>query len=229
MTKEALKTLWTDGRYIPASSILALPGAPDPGGLFDTVIPGALAEFSADSPRTITHETVVWSGTPLELDGWIPGTSVIASVESPLGNRPRTYIGASSYDVDDITGALDLYGLDAGASICVRYTGTHAIPATGETTLSEAEAAAFLYLVTAHIAQRISVSHGDTQRTDLAAESVNQQTKSGEYKRIADACYATYRRMMGLPEKRTTPAPAGVVVAMDGDADRIFGAEALWP
>lgn len=228
MTRDDLITRFKDGGYLKEATILGQLGA-DAKKVVGTVMDGVLPEFSRDCPRIVALPGT-WAGTAIALEGRIPGTAV--TVEAPTGTQPRTYLPPAQIDVDDITGELMLFSVATGTVYRVLYAALHTIPAdsanTGTVTIPADKLDAFLWLVTSHIARRISIAHGATARPDIAADSVNYLSKSAEYERIAKAAYATYRTALGLPEK---PTPRGFAIAVPmGASSRgpvtMFGGEA---
>lgn len=203
----------------------------------EALLDGVLLEFSRDRARIVTTTAAAWAGTDITLTGWFLHSSIVF-VETPTGQHPPTYITADDYDLDTDAGTIYLTNVTVGASYRIRYKAVHEIPAMpgndadpgtepDPVTIPATLHAAYFKLAAVLAFERLAARYAETTGSGFTADSVNYQSKSAEYSRLAREARAKYRSMLGLSETYTPPA-CGFAVELDTPDYRTFADEAPW-
>jgi hypothetical protein len=220
VTREALTEL---------SNAIGVPAVEDVAAI---ALDGALLEFSQDSPKVATIAGT-WAGAAVPLTGWYE-RSALLTVESPTGAHPPTYVDSSLIELDTDAGTVYL-SISTGVLYKVRYTILHTIPTmpTGGATPTDISIPASLHkaffkLAAAGLFEMLAGKYADTVGSAFQADSVNHQTKTGEYLRLAKEARTRYRLLLGLPEKPSLEY-AGFGVELDQADYRTFPESSIWP
>lgn len=224
MTRAELITAYIASREIPTTTLEThLASGMTVEDLVAQQVDLCCAEFSADVPHRKTKSGTA-DGELIPLAGWFYGSRVI-SFETPEGSR--LFLPAREYEIST-SGDVRVYeGLPLAQTYCITYAALHELPATGDITIPAARHAAFFRLVTARLLARVATAHGETRKPEIAADSVDYQSKAREYTALAREAYAEYRRLVGLTEKPSA-RPALGFAPVEG-ATRRLPMEAPWP
>lgn len=232
MKKADLVTAFQTSSRVPTSTLTTAFGeassvAETIGAMMDL----AIAEYSRDSgyKDTVTGTS---AGTDITLPKWYRDSRVL-EIEAPVGTRPKTYLRSDEYEVDSDAGTVSLLTLGLGTAYKIRYRALHSIEVAGDNetvtdgTLTTADVEPFFALIAAKMLMRVSAYYAATTGSAFSADSVNYGGKGDEYRRLATAVYAEYRRLLGLPEKYE-PDGASVAVAAAPSFSRIMPEEPTW-
>lgn len=210
-----------ESNFIPSSSLKVL-GANE-GAVVLSAMNSILPEFSRDS-RLRKTASGTWSGSDITLDGWYD-ESLLVSVESPVGERPPVYIPSRDIVLLPDVGKV-YFVVSNGAEYVVTYTVMHSLPEDTDATIPSNRITAFFKLTVGELFKKLASKHAETTGSPMLGDSVNYQTKTGEYLRLAREAHAEYRRLMNLPEK---PVQRPASVSSEYDNTRVLPLEAPWP
>lgn len=224
MTRAELITAYVASREIPSSTLethLASGASIEElvGRQFDL----CCAEFSADIPHHTTKSGTA-DGQVIPLAGWFYASRIV-SFETPEDSR--LFLKGTAYEILPTAEVAVFEGVPEGQTYRITYTALHELPETGDVTIPAARHAAFFRLVTARLLARVATAHGETRKPEIAADSVDYQSKAREYTALAREAYLEYRRLAGLSEKPAARPALGF--AQVGGASRRLPMEAPWP
>lgn len=191
------------------TQLAAVTGVQDPAAIAAAAMDAALVEFSRASRRVLSVSDS-WAEAAVTLANWYEGSTLL-TVECPTGTHPPTYLAPSQIELDQDAGTVYLISIASGTAYKIRYTVMHEIPAMPEgdddpedVTIPASQHTAFFRLTAAVIFERLAGRYAETTGSGFAADSVQYQTKTGEYLKLAKEARRQYRLALGLPE---TPSP----------------------
>lgn len=180
----------------------------------DTAIASAIARYSKDRPRHKVEDVVSAGGNLLPLPaGWQAEVSVILDLEYPIGKVPPQHLHQEEYRIYETPTGKQIMladSLNAGANVRVTYSIAHDLTAVLDTVpLADREPVSCLAAASL-CDQLASLYSGDSDST-IRADSVNHQSKAGEFASRAKALRKRYHDELGIDTKKNVAA--GVVVS----------------
>lgn len=182
----------------------------------DQAIGVAVARYGKDRPRVKVDDVAAAGGNTLPLPAsWEAGFSTLASLEYPLGEVPPAYLE---------TGCWGMYNAPAGPQVMVRdsiaagvlvratYTIAHVVTTVVDTIPATDREPVASYAAAVLLDQLASLYSGDSDST-IQADSVNHQSKAGEFASRARTLRKRYYDDLGIDTKRN--GAVGVVVNLD--------------
>jgi hypothetical protein len=186
----------------------------------DTAIADAVIRYSKDRPRAKVEDvTCVEGGNYLPLpSAWEPDFSELKTLEFPLAKFPPCFINA--YSLYPTPTGLQIMVSDAlpmGAIVRMSYSISHVLDLSTDTVpLGDREAV--VCLAAANICDQLAALYsGDTDST-IQADSVNHQTKAGEFASRAKALRKRYLDELGIDAKKNVAA--GSVVSFPSNTSQ---------
>lgn len=182
----------------------------------DLAIATAVARYSKDRPRAKVEDITAPGGNLLPLPAaWQTNFSGLDSLEYPVGKFPASYISQQAWSLyARPTGPSIMvsYAIAAGSTVRATYSIAHQVDAGADTVpLGDREAVSCLAAASL-CDQLASLYSGDTDST-IQADSVNHQSKAGEFSARARALRKRYFDELGIDTKKTVAG--GVVVNLD--------------
>ncbi len=175
----------------------------------DRALDEARMRYSADAPR-LELEDVVWPDTgvfgPVP-DGWTD-SSVIQSVEFPVGRRPASLVFADAYRTATGWGLESEQTLPGNALVRVCYQLPHVLDATADSIprrhrLAVASFAAYL------LCQQLATRFAGDRETTLGADMSRTESRSRNYAARAKDYRAAYFAGIGQLDPALQDAVAG--------------------
>lgn len=182
---------------------------------FDAAIAAAVAEYSADRPRTVTEDCVSAGGYQLPLPAaWLDGFSTLLLVEYPIGNVPTSTLPIDAIErYRSPTSILLLLptSLAVADQVRITFTAPHQVDAVTDTTPVE-HRRAIAALAAADVCDQLSNYYATESAPTIGADTVDHRSKSQTFASRARAYRSDYRAKLGLPEKRIEHASAVAVI-----------------
>ncbi len=181
----------------------------------DQAIAAAITRYSKDRPRTRVEDVAAAGGNYLPLpSGWEAGSS-LASLEYPLGEVPPCYLETACWGMYNAPVGWQVMvrdAINAGEMVRASYTIAHVLNATEDTVPSGDQEPVASYAAAMLLDMLASLYSGDSDST-IQADSVNHQSKAGEFAARARTLRKRYFDDLGIDQKRNQAA--GVVVNLD--------------
>jgi hypothetical protein len=182
----------------------------------DTAITTALARYSKDRPRQKVEDIVAPGGNLLPLPvAWEADFSQVQSLEYPIGNVPPAIINAQGYELytspnEVLIMVRDGFGINV--NIRATFTITHMLSDIADTVpLGDREAVCCL--AAASLCDQLAGLYSGDSDSTIQADSVNHQSKAGEFASRARALRKRYLDELGIDAKKNVAA--GVVVDLN--------------
>lgn len=182
----------------------------------DLAISVAVARYSKDRPRDKVQDITAAGGNLLALPAaWETDFSDLDSLEYPVGKFPASYITPQAWSLYNAPAGLSImvsYSLPVNATVRATFSIAHQVNA-GADTVPLGDREAVCCLAAASLCDQLaSLYSGDTDST-IQADSVNHQSKAGEFSSRARALRKRYFDELGIDPKKNVAA--GVVVDLD--------------
>ena len=183
----------------------------------DLAIAAAVIRYSKDRPRIKVEDITAPGGHYLPLPtGWEAEFSDSRSLEYPLGKVPPVYLEPDSWDMYATPSGTQIMcksaSLPANAAVRASYTIRHIVSTTVDTVPETDRETVASYAASLLLDQLASLYSGDSDST-IQADSVNHQSKAGEFAARARALRKRYFDDLGIDTKRN--AASGVVVNLN--------------
>lgn len=183
----------------------------------DEAIQRAVIRYSTDRPRRKVEDVVSPAGgnfldLPAAFD---PDFSRLEEVETPPDEVPPSLLDQEDWSLYEAPAGTKISladALGAGDTVRLRYTIAHQVDAGTDTVPNKDRQAVASWAAALLLEQLASRYSGDIEPT-IQADSVNHQSKGGDYARRARDLRQRYFDHLGIDPKRTVPA--GVVVDLD--------------
>ena len=182
----------------------------------DAAIVSAVARYSKDRPRQKVEDVVAPGGNLLPLPSlWQPDFSALETLEYPIGQVPPQLISNDDHSIYT-TPTVDMImlrdSLPVNAPVRVTYTIAHDVTDSADTIpLSDREVVSCL--AAASLCDQLAGLYSGDSDSTIKADSVNHQSKAGEYASRAKALRKRYLDELGIDAKKNVAA--GVVVDLD--------------
>ena len=190
-------------------------GRLDQGEDFDRAIALAVQRYSKDRPQTKVEDLRPSDTHTLPLPvAWETDFSAIASLEYPIGQRPRITIESGRWELyrDPTTVTIKLQdAIDASHQVRATFSIAHVLDATHDT-IPVADREAVSCWAAAILCDELAAFYSGGTDSTIQADSVRQQSKSQEYATRAKALRKRYLDELGVEDKRSEPGAAVVVV-----------------
>jgi len=190
--------------------------------------------YSADRPLRRVEDVQVGSdGTAPLPTGWVEAFSTLDEIEYPIGDSPRSALDARSWErlLIPVTGddgateeeriVFDSDGPVEGESLRIRYTALRAI---ADGNVPDGDFGALCLLAASMCADTIAAKFASTSAPVLGADTVNYQSKSQEWRSMADRLFRRYLDSMGLRDL----AGGGASGASGGSSAAPAGSRVNW-
>lgn len=175
-------------------------------------INAALKRYSTANPRVLVRDLPGADSHDLALPvEWVADFSVIRSLEYPVGNVPADILQTDCWSLyqSPATTSIRLFDLTIGTTDTVRcsFTVIHSestLPVTDQQAVAELAASSCLY--------QLSAAYGNSMDSTIQADSVDYQSKTDQYRRLAADLRKQALSALGLDDDDAIP-PAAVVAA----------------
>lgn len=179
----------------------------------DAAIDSAVARYSKDRPRHKVEDVAATGSNALPLPtSWQAGYSHLLELEYPIGKVPPNRLAAQSYSLYATPVGQTIMLANAvpvSAQVRVTYSIAHVI-SSSEDTIALGDREPVCCLAAASLCDQLaSLYSGDSDST-IQADSVNHQSKAGEFASRAKALRKRYLDELGIDAKKNVAA--GVVV-----------------
>lgn len=182
----------------------------------DTAIVTAVARYSKDRPRQKVEDIVAPGGYLLPLpSAWEADFSQIQSLEHPIGNVPPVMISAQDYELYTSPSGVSIMvrcGFYAGDNFRAAYTIAHVVSVDADT-IPLGDREAVCCLAAASLCDQLAGLYSGDSDSTIQADSVNHQSKAGEFASRARALRKRYLDELGIDAKKNVAA--GVVVDLN--------------
>ena len=174
-----------------------------PAAARDRAIAQAVLQYDADAPRVLTVDVASVTGTSFAVPGtWVPGRSLLYSVESPVGRNPPALVDAAVGR--DATAAWVIVLADGlagfnNALVRVSFTAPHQLD-SGTSTIPLQHEPALACWAAAEMCRQVATLKGHDRDASIQAAATSGQTQSGDLARRAREWLAQYRAGLGLPD-----------------------------
>lgn len=171
----------------------------------------ALKRFSRHRPRLVCEDLAGAASHDLDLPtGWIEGVSTVVSIEYPVGDVPETLLDSNQWTLYHSPAGLRLRLLDAAPAVTdtvrILYSALHV-----EATIPAADREAIASMAAAVCLRQLAARYGQSMDPTLSADAVNYQSKTDQYRRLAEALEQQYSDHLGIGAD--APVSAAMTVA----------------
>jgi hypothetical protein len=182
----------------------------------DTAIVTAVARYSKDRPRQKVEDIVAPGGNLLPLPtAWEADFSQVQSLEYPIGHVPPAIISAQDYQLYTSPGTVSIMVRDGFAineNVRAAFTITHEVSDVADT-IPLGDREAVCCLAAASLCDQLAGLYSGDSDSTIQADSVNHQSKAGEFASRARALRKRYLDELGIDAKKNVAA--GVVVDLN--------------
>lgn len=182
----------------------------------DTAIVTAVARYSKDRPRQKVEDIVAFGGNALPLPtAWEADFSQIQSLEYPIGNMPPKIISAQDFGLYASPGVVVIMvrgGLSVNEIVRATFTISHVVSDVADT-IPLGDREAVCCLAAASLCDQLAGLYSGDSDSTIQADSVNHQSKAGEFASRARALRKRYLDELGIDAKKNVAA--GVVVDLN--------------
>lgn len=201
------------------SNVKDTSGKLDDPGDYTSALSGALKRYSKDRPLLMVEDLSGADSYDLPLPGgWCEGFSTIAGIEYPVGNVPATLLDSDLWQLYRSPDGLKLRilhaSIDTGETVRVEYTALY-----GEATIPTADEEAIAALAASLCLRQLAAGYGNTNDSTIQADSVNHQSKTDEYRRLADSFEKLYGDHLGIGAN--SPIAAAMATVRPADSGRV--------
>lgn len=177
---------------------------------YDNAIVAALARYSKGRPRTLVRDLPGAGGHDLALPvEWSADFSVVASLEYPVGNVPASMLQPAAWClyVSPVATVIRLSDLSPAATESIRctFTALHT-----EDTLPIVDYEAVADLAASICLLQLSAAYGNSTDSTIQADSVDYQSKTDQYRRLAETLRVKALSALGLNGDDVIPAASVV-------------------
>ena len=181
----------------------------------DDAIGLAAQRYSKDRPQTKVEDLTPSDAHTLPLPAaWETAFSAIASLEYPIGQRPRITIESGRWSLYQSPTAITILLEDAvslSQKVRASFSIAQVLDATHDTIpLADREAVACW--AAANLCEQLAAFYSGGTDSTIQADSVRQQSKSQEYAARAKSLRARYLNELGVDDKRNESASAVVTI-----------------
>lgn len=179
---------------------------------YNNAVTAALARYSKGKPRTLVKDLPGTDGHDLALPvEWSADFSAVVSLEYPIGNVPADILQPGCWMLyqSPTTTVIRLADLSPAVTEYVRCTFTVLYT---EATLPVVDQEAVADLAAAICLLQLAAAYGNNMDSTIQADSVDHQSKTDQYRRLAQELRRKGLAALGLDDEDTTPA-ASVVAA----------------
>lgn len=175
-------------------------------------ITAALNRYSTANPRVMVRDIAGTDSNDLALPAeWIAGFSTLRALEYPIGTIPADLLQSHCWSLYQAPSScvIRLADLQPTSAESVRCTFTvlhseETLPAVDQQAVAELAASACLY--------QLSAAYGNSMDNTIQADSVDYQSKTDQYRRLAAELRKQALAALGLDGDDAIP-PASVVAA----------------
>jgi hypothetical protein len=179
----------------------------------NAAIDSAVARYSKDRPRQKVEDVAATGANTLPLPtNWQAGYSDLLDLEHPIGQVPPSRLPAQTYSLYATPSGETIMltnAVQVGAQVRVTYSIAHAL-SNAEDTITLGDREPVCCLAAASLCDQLaSLYSGDSDST-IQADSVNHQSKAGEFASRAKVLRKRYLDELGIDAKKNVAT--GVVV-----------------
>lgn len=183
----------------------------------------ALSRYSLDRPRALVADVVSAGGQALPLPaGWVPGESVLQTVETPVGLIPPAMVASALWAV--YRGPLGeeiriAHSLVSGDVVRLVFSAPHALDEVS-TSIPPGHREAVATYAASVLAEQIATVHAGTHDATIAADRVDHAHPAREWAKRARDYRQRYFAHLGIEisaqgVEQPRIEAAGVVVDLD--------------
>lgn len=175
---------------------------------YDDAIAAAIKRYSKHRPRLAAADLAGAGTNDLDLPvDWAAGSSVMVSVEYPVGSVPAILLDSDLWQLYRTPVALKLRLLYVVPAATETVRCEYSIP-HDENSLPLCDLEATADLAASFCLRQLAAAYGQTGDSTIQADSVNYRSKTDEFRRLADSFEALYQNHLGLKSGDTAPATA---------------------
>lgn len=182
----------------------------------DTAIATAVARYSKDRPRQKVEDLTAPGGNFLPLPAaWEVDYSQVNALEYPIGNVPPNLVSGRDFSMYATPSGEKIMlrdSLPANAIVRSSYSIAHEVSASADT-VPMGDREPVCCLAAASLCDQLAGLYSGDSDSTIQADSVNHQSKAGEFASRAKALRKRYLDELGIDAKKNIAA--GVVVDLD--------------
>lgn len=182
----------------------------------DTAIDTAVARYSKDRPRQKVEDVTAPGGHFLPLPtAWQIDYSQVGALEYPIGNVPPSLISAQDFSMYAAPLGEKIMVSDAFATgdiVRVTYSIAHDVSLSADT-VPMGDREPVCCLAAASLCDQLAGFYSGDSDSTIQADSVNHQSKAGEFASRAKALRKRYLDELGIDAKKNVAA--GVIVDLN--------------
>lgn len=182
-------------------------------GEIETTTVSALPQFSNDRPREQIFDITGDDGFDYDLPSdWIPGYSLIKSVEYPAGERIPTYLEDEDWIIYETASSrkLRLVNHTPGASETVRIRYTTIYLRSTVDNIPAHEQDAFANLAASLCCGLLAGRYAQLGDSTIDADAVDYQSKTSDWAQRAKELMKAYKNFIGAGDGREVKAASAV-------------------
>lgn len=183
----------------------------------DAAIGDAVLRYSTDRPRVVVEDVTAPGGTMVPLPAeWSLSVSALQSVEYPINADPPQYVSPRHVYLYALPSGLQLrfvVPLAASDVIRVTYTALHVLDATTDT-IPPAHAHGVACLAASVLCGQLAAHYATEGAPTIAADVTDHRGKTERYRAREKDLRAEYARIVGVPDRVTTPQAASATVEL---------------
>lgn len=165
---------------------------------YDAAVVQAIKRYSMARPRLVCEDISGTGGHDLTLPaGWCAEFSTLVSIEYPVGNVPESLLDGDEWTIYQSPTGLKLRLIDAvppaTETVRVLYSALHS-----EATVPVADTEAVANLAASLCLRQLAAGYGNSNDSTIQADSVNHQSKTDEYRRLAESFEKLYAGHLGI-------------------------------
>lgn len=179
---------------------------------YTNAITAALARYSKGKPRILVRDLPGTASHDLALPvEWSPDFSAVRSLEYPIGNVPADILQSDCWALYQSPTSIVIRLTDLAPANTESVRCTFTVLHT-EATLPVVDQDAVAELAASNCLYQLSAAAGNNMDSTIQADSVDYQSKTDQYRRLAADLRKKALTSLGLDDDNVTP-PASVVAA----------------
>ena len=176
-------------------------------------IDAAVARYGKHRPLEVVEDLDGDGGSDLALpESWVAEFSQIRRVEYPVGSNPEALLEADEWSLyrapDGLKLRLRWDKPEVGESLRLTYTAPRL-----EADIPAGDLDAVACLAASICLRALAAVYGQTSDPTIQADSVNYQSKTDQYRRLADALEERFNLQLGVDARGTAPAASVIANA----------------
>lgn len=200
---------------IVADAIRDKEGVIAPSALYQAIV-DAVARYSADRPRTVVVDVIAPGGTNVPVPAEWDAGSELLSVETPTDADPPQVVDVRDVYVYGTPAGPVLrftFSLAADAAVRVTHSTVHVVSGHQDT-LPAAHSYGVACLAASMLCGQLAAYYATEGAPTIGADTADHQGKTERYRLREKDLRAEYCRIVGVPDRVTTPRAASATVEL---------------